>query len=296
MPAKRSNKTARVLNLIATPGETEEHTAEMPAPHNDEPAQQDAPAAKAASSGRAAARKPRKAAAPAPETPEPPAQQAETVPTPSVAATTTAPAATPQPVVPLVQTVREKEQQVSDDIKAGLMQALMDAEAAEPAPQSASPDAPAQQEQDATSAAPQQNDTPNEKTADPQQSASDVSPHSAETPHSSHDGDPNATPSVSPSGDICTPLGEQDVVYTNVLQELVENSAPYYVKNMLSCTCQRCIADMKALALTNLPSKYVVLEKSKQVAYMSFYAAKYEKMLSVQMMRACVIVNEHPHH
>ena len=53
---------------------------------------------------------------------------------------------------------------------------------------------------------------------------------------------------------------------------------------------------MKALALTNLPSKYVVLEKDHKAAYMSVYAARYEKLLSVQMMRACVIVNEHPHH
>jgi hypothetical protein len=53
---------------------------------------------------------------------------------------------------------------------------------------------------------------------------------------------------------------------------------------------------MKALALTNLPSKYVVLEKSQRAAYMSVYAARYEKELSVQMMRACVIINEHPHH
>ena len=29
---------------------------------------------------------------------------------------------------------------------------------------------------------------------------------------------------------------------------------------------------------------------------MSLYAARYDKLLSVQMMRACVLVNENPHH
>ena len=83
-----------------------------------------------------------------------------------------------------------------------------------------------------------------------------------------------------PAEQIYTPTGEQDVEYTNVLQELVEETSVYYTTNMLHCQCQRCIADMKALALTNLPSKYVVLEKSKRAAYRSVYAARYEKELS----------------
>lgn len=107
-----------------------------------------------------------------------------------------------------------------------------------------------------------------------------------------------AKPAQSPQSkdELYAPTGTTEVEYTNVLQSLVEDISPYYICNMLQCNCQRCIADMKALALTNLPSKYVVLEKDHKAAYMSVYAARYEKLLSVQMMRACVIVNEHPHH
>ena len=76
----------------------------------------------------------------------------------------------------------------------------------------------------------------------------------------------------------------------------MEEEAAYYVEHMLQCRCARCVADMKALALTNLPSKYVVLDSKRRNAMMSLYAARYDKLLSVQMMRACVLVNENPHH
>lgn len=308
MPAKRSNKTARVLNLIATPSETTpvepEQTPVPAAPAEPQPA----PAEPAKEKKRTSTTKPKKSTKAAATDPTP----AEPVPEPSSVVSEeppateqpqAAPVPTPQPVVPIVQTVREKEQQVSDDIKSGLLQALIEAEA--PAQPQAAPeetiaeDTAAQEvevipvDEPETILAPEPESTP--ALTAPQPAVAETAPPSVEP-------SVRAQPTVkmpqpeAPAEQIYTPSGEQDVEYTNVLQELVEETSIYYTTNMLQCHCRRCIADMKALALTNLPSKYVVLEKSKRAAYMSVYAARYEKELSVQMMRACVIINEHPHH
>nr|WP_300182784.1 late competence development ComFB family protein [uncultured Agathobaculum sp.] len=360
MPAKRSNKTARVLNLITNSGEAEqgEQQAAAPVPEepqtdtpttkgNDKPAKETAKPAKEKPKGTASKNAKAKDAAPA-EPPQPAAQPAAE-PVSSPALVQTPPPAAPAPVVPIVQNVREKEQALSDDIKSGLLEALSEAEAAE------APSAPAPQEDTTMPAADETASEPpaaaSQPEVEPELAASEPvavpatpdiaeapaeepisvtapiavepvepSPEAAEVPTASPAAPPVAEPTThapqapepapaqpepsaqepakpaQPKDKLYTPTGATEVEYTNVLQSLVEDISPYYICNMLQCNCQRCIADMKALALTNLPSKYVVLEKDHKAAYMSVYAARYEKLLSVQMMRACVIVNEHPHH
>lgn len=360
MPAKRSNKTARVLNLITNSGEAEqgEQQAAAPVPEepqtdtpttkgNDKPAKETAKPAKEKPKGTASKNAKAKDAAPA-EPPQPAAQPAAE-PVSSPALVQTPPPAAPAPVVPIVQNVREKEQALSEDIKSGLLEALSEAEAAEapstPAPQedttmpvadeaaSEPPAAASQPEVDpefaasepaAVPATPDIAEAPAEEpisVTDPTAvEPVEPSPEAAEVPTASPAAPPIAEPTTQtpqapepapaqpepsaqepakpaqPKDELYTPTGATEVEYTNVLQSLVEDISPYYICNMLQCNCQRCIADMKALALTNLPSKYVVLEKDHKAAYMSVYAARYEKLLSVQMMRACIIVNEHPHH
>lgn len=360
MPAKRSNKTARVLNLITNSGEAEqpEQQAAAPVPEepqanippakgNDKPAKETEKPAKEKPKGTAS--KNAKVKDPAPTEPPQPTAQPAAEPVPSPAPVQTPPPAAPAPVVPIVQNVREKEQALSDDIKSGLLEALSEAEAAEapsaPAPQedtimpaadetASEPPAAASQpevepelaasEPAAVSAIPDITEAPAAELTPATEPTAieppEPSPEAAEAPTVSPVAPPVAEPTTQtpqapepapaqpepsaqepakpaqPKDELYTPTGATEVEYTNVLQSLVEDISPYYICNMLQCNCQRCIADMKALALTNLPSKYVVLEKDHKAAYMSVYAARYEKLLSVQMMRACVIVNEHPHH
>lgn len=313
MPSKRSNKTARVLNLIATPSEAtpveSEQTTTPATPAEAQPAPAE-PAKEKKHTNTTKQKKSSKAAAVTPA-PEEPAQESPSVApeeSPAAEQPQAAPIPTPQPVVPIVQTVREKEQQVSDDIKSGLLQALIDAEPPAQQPEPPAPEEPAAPIAEDI-AAPEAEELPFTEPeaiavtepeaipapAAPQPVVSETIPPAAESPTTVPTAIKMPQPEA-PAEQIYTPAGEQDVEYTNVLQELVEETSVYYTTNMLHCQCQRCIADMKALALTNLPSKYVVLEKSKRAAYMSVYAARYEKELSVQMMRACVIINEHPHH
>ena len=317
MPAKRSNKTARVLNLIATPSEAAPVEPEQPttpaAPAEPQPAPAESPKEKKRT-GTTKSKKTAKAATPEPESVETdhaPASVVSEEPPSAAEQPQVAPVPTPQPVVPIVQTVREKEQQVSDDIKSGLLQALIEAEAPAQPPEPPAAEEPAEPiaEDSAVQAVEEMPATEPEPITAPEPESTPA-PEVPEVPQPSTPeiDSPAVEPALpvqptikmpqpeAPAESIHTPTGEQDVEYTNVLQELVEETSVYYTTNMLQCQCQRCITDMKALALTNLPSKYVVLEKSKRAAYMSVYAARYEKELSVQMMRACVIINEHPHH
>lgn len=305
MPAKRSNKTARVLNLIATPSEAaaaepistpDVATEKQPDPVAKQPKEKVRSSAskskKTAKTTNAAPSTDTAAPANPSAVAHPPVDEQSHPETPSISSVPT-----PQPVVPILQNVREKEQQLSDDIRSGLLQALNEAEAsASSATDDAPRSTPKTEDTEKNTAAPENTDfEKTEPQPDPQDTVPSPQPEPPQTDAPSTQVKA-PSPKKEASEEIYTPTGEQDVVYTNVLQELVEEIAPYYIDHMLQCHCQRCIVDMKALALTNLPSKYVVLEKSKRNAFMSVYAARYDKLLSVQMMRACVIVNEHPHH
>lgn len=82
----------------------------------------------------------------------------------------------------------------------------------------------------------------------------------------------------------------------NVMQILVEESIDRYAKMFDVCRCQHCMADIKALALTQLPAKYVVLEKSKEAAMMNFYRYRYESIITIELAKACNTVSLSPHH
>lgn len=252
MAEKRSSKTARVLNLITHQGgETPEQTTEEV--RQPEPVPQE--------EKKTVKRKPAKASAPSRK----PAAQKKTE---EQAASERMAQPAPPPVVPIVQTTKDREKALSEEIRAGLLQAL----------EAETDTTPAQAVEEETS--PDENAVDNMLSTEPAEQKTICFPsQGAEEEHA-----------------LVTPHGEKDVQYINVLQELVEEEAAYYVENMLQCRCARCVADMKALALTNLPSKYVVLDSKKRNAMMSLYAARYDNLLSVQMMRACVLVNENPHH
>ena len=268
MAEKRSSKSARVLNLITHQGgETPEQITEEvrqpePVPQEEKKTVKRKPAKASAPSRKPAAQKKTEEQTASEQQPSAmPEQQASAAPAHMAQSA-------PPPVVPIVQTTKDREKALSDEIRAGLLQAL----------EAETDTTPAQAVAEETS--PDENAVDNMLSTEPAEQKTICFPsQGAEEEHA-----------------LVTPHGEKDVQYINVLQELVEEEAAYYVENMLQCRCARCVADMKALALTNLPSKYVVLDSKKRNAMMSLYAARYDNLLSVQMMRACVLVNENPHH
>ncbi|MGC4019604.1 MAG: late competence development ComFB family protein [Muricomes sp.] len=62
------------------------------------------------------------------------------------------------------------------------------------------------------------------------------------------------------------------------------------------CTCSHCKADVMALALTKLSPKYVVVNKTAVSPLINFYSNKYAGQITVEITKACIRVNEAPHH
>ncbi|BDF72398.1 hypothetical protein CE91St41_33800 [Oscillospiraceae bacterium] len=103
------------------------------------------------------------------------------------------------------------------------------------------------------------------------------------------------TPSVAFTAPaVCEVPG--DLVCINVMQALVEEKAQRYIDMFGLCTCPRCVADVKALALTSLPPKYVILERQALSPMLRVYESRYNTALIAQILAACKAVMDNPRH
>lgn len=84
--------------------------------------------------------------------------------------------------------------------------------------------------------------------------------------------------------------------YYNVTQALVEEKAPKYMEMLGMCMCARCQADVKALALSNLAPKYIVMQPSQITPMFSVYEGKFGAAVTAQIISACRMVRENPRH
>ncbi|MBE6909718.1 MAG: hypothetical protein E7474_09155 [Ruminococcaceae bacterium] len=82
----------------------------------------------------------------------------------------------------------------------------------------------------------------------------------------------------------------------NVTQALVEDKADKYIKMFNLCPCARCRIDVIALALSNLPPKYVVAKPDELIPRLSIYEQRYNAAVVTQVMSACRKVLDRPHH
>jgi hypothetical protein len=85
-------------------------------------------------------------------------------------------------------------------------------------------------------------------------------------------------------------------VFVNVMEKLVEEKVGHYMEQFGVCMCSRCRADVMAVALTKLPAKYVVVNKATVSPLINFYSNKFAGQITVEITKACIRVNESPHH
>ena len=103
-------------------------------------------------------------------------------------------------------------------------------------------------------------------------------------------------PEAPPEVRFREPLHPLNPGYINVMQVLVEEKAPRYAQMFGLCSCERCLEDVKALTLNNLPSKYVVLEPGDRIPRLTVYEGRFASDITAQMLQACKLVMAHPHH
>lgn len=89
---------------------------------------------------------------------------------------------------------------------------------------------------------------------------------------------------------------EEEFYYLNVFEQIVKNNVKEYLERFDVCTCSRCVADATALALTNLPSKYIVMEYDNTAPLLSFFEHQFQTQILSELTKACLTVHENPRH
>ena len=140
-------------------------------------------------------------------------------------------------------------------------------------------------------AAPQPEPTPGPQPAPVEQAPAPAEPEPAPEPPA--EGPVSAPATAQPAHKFMEP---ENPGYINVMQVLVEEKAPKYVEMFGLCSCKRCMEDVKALTLNHLPPKYVVLEPGDRVPRLTVYEGKFSSDITAQLLQACKLVMERPHH
>ena len=91
-------------------------------------------------------------------------------------------------------------------------------------------------------------------------------------------------------------LNDEEYIYMNVMETFVKEVIVDYMKQYAHCSCNHCIIDTMALALTNLPSKYIVVKKGSLSPLLHMYRTKYSALISTEVLKACLAVGKSPHH
>ena len=89
---------------------------------------------------------------------------------------------------------------------------------------------------------------------------------------------------------------EEEVICANIMEILVERKAETYMELFGLCCCDRCKMDVQALALTELPPKYVVMAKNELPLRLSLYEGRMNTAVTAQILRACKVVLAEPRH
>lgn len=83
----------------------------------------------------------------------------------------------------------------------------------------------------------------------------------------------------------------------NVMETLVARvDLDKYIKEYGVCPCPRCRADVHALILTSLPSKYVVMDENAISVMLNYYESRRKTDIFTATLKACLEVKEHPRH
>lgn len=89
---------------------------------------------------------------------------------------------------------------------------------------------------------------------------------------------------------------EPDFARVNVMEAIVNDKIIYFMRQFDVCTCDRCVADTCALTLSGLLPKYIVTTPAAVDPLLSFYTNRYISDVTVEATKACMIVKDNPRH
>ncbi|MCL2165122.1 MAG: late competence development ComFB family protein [Oscillospiraceae bacterium] len=82
----------------------------------------------------------------------------------------------------------------------------------------------------------------------------------------------------------------------NHMEDVVFTQMDSILSDMNMCTCEKCKLDIAAIALNNLPPKYVVTERGVLFSKLETLQQQYEISITAAIIRAALLVKKTPWH
>ena len=82
----------------------------------------------------------------------------------------------------------------------------------------------------------------------------------------------------------------------NYMEEVVYMLLPEILKDINTCRCSKCTLDIVAMALNQLPPKYIVTEKGELYSKISTLRQQFEVDVISAITKAAVLVKRSPRH
>lgn len=93
-------------------------------------------------------------------------------------------------------------------------------------------------------------------------------------------------------------MAKQEVYcMVNVMENILDHiNLDKHMETYEVCMCSRCRADIKALILTRLPAKYVVVGEESVAPIIGYYENKFRVRILTEIIKACMDVKSGPRH
>ena len=82
----------------------------------------------------------------------------------------------------------------------------------------------------------------------------------------------------------------------NYMEEIVFNQIKEVLEDINCCKCEKCILDIAAIALNDLPPKYVVSQKGELYSKLNTLKQQFEVDVISAITKAAVLVKRNPRH
>ncbi len=82
----------------------------------------------------------------------------------------------------------------------------------------------------------------------------------------------------------------------NYMEEVVLSFMKEVIDDIDVCTCPKCAMDMAAIALNNLPPKYIVTEKGELYSRINSLKQQFEVDVILELTKAAGVVRDNPRH
>jgi competence protein ComFB len=82
----------------------------------------------------------------------------------------------------------------------------------------------------------------------------------------------------------------------NYMEEIVFNQMKDVLADINVCKCDKCMMDIAAIALNDLPTKYIVTEKGELYSKINILMQQFEVDVVSAITKAAVLVKRNPRH